>query len=69
MTQREELLPIKEIEKFPTDRDNVHESVFQAAQILKHVEIMLIRKDSKATILGFINHFQVSPQFTTNTYP
>ena len=59
MVQTVELLPIKEIEKYPEVIDNVHESAaYRSYHILRHVEIMLLRGDSKETIIGFINHFK-----------
>ncbi|MCH7826413.1 MAG: hypothetical protein IIC75_00330 [Bacteroidetes bacterium] len=61
----EELLPIKEIETYPTTIKNVHESAaYQSYHILKHVKIMIERGDSDATILGFIIHFQEKPIMT-----
>ncbi len=68
MMQIVELLPIKEIEKFPTVINNIHESTaYQSYHVLQHVETMLMRGDSKETILGFINHFKVYPETITSS--
>ena len=61
MVQTQELLPIKEIEIMPTVENGIHESIYQSHAILQHVKIMIMRKDSKSTILGFINHFEPDP--------
>ena len=59
MVQTVKLLPIKEIEKYPTVINNIHESAaFQSYHILNHVERMLLRGDSKETIIGFLNYFK-----------
>lgn len=66
MVQQVELLPIKEIELWPQVIKNIHESAaYQSFHILRHVEIMLCREDSKETIIGFINHFKSPPEFST----
>lgn len=51
-------MELKQIKTMPTVRDNVHESVYRSYQILELVKEMLLRKDSKETIIEIIKYLE-----------
>jgi len=51
-------MELKQIKSMPTVRDNVHESVYRSYQILEKVKEMLLRGDSKETIIETIKYLE-----------
>lgn len=65
---------IEKILKMPTVIDNKHESLYRVTHVLDHVVKMIIREDSKDSILemiGFLRYYEKdvdNNKFYTNSF-
>jgi len=66
-TIHENAINLNKIKQFPTVLNNTHESVYKSYQILEAVKTMLLRGDSKETILEAISFLEENKEIGVYT--